>query len=84
MPGHQEGELRIGTDRSAIGTLVEHSTRFTMLIHLPRMEGLGVEPRVRTAQPWLATAPGDAQCLPTQMTAMPEMPEQLRRSLTWG
>jgi hypothetical protein len=38
--------LIIGLDRSAIGTLVERSTRFTMLLHLPRIEGYGVEPRV--------------------------------------
>ena len=51
VPGHWEGDLMIGLERSAIGTLVERMTRFTTLIHLPREDGYGVIPRTKNGPP---------------------------------
>lgn len=64
VPGHWEGDLIVGPNNSAIGTLVERSTRFTMLLHLPDDH----------AAETVATA---------MIAAMGQLPEHLRRSITW-
>ncbi len=81
VPGHWEGDLIIGLGSSAIGTLVERTTRFTMLLHLPRMTGHDQEARVKNGP---AFAGHGAEAVRDAITrAISTMPEQLRRSLTW-
>ena len=81
VPGHWEGDLILGLGSSAIGTLVERTTRFTMLLHLPRMTGHGQEARIKNG-PALAGHGAEAVC-ETIMRTITTLPEQLRRSLTW-
>jgi IS30 family transposase len=80
VPGHWEGDLILGLDSSAIGTLVERSTRFTMLLHLPRMAAFG-QPRVKNG-PALAGHGADA-VRDAIASSIVTLPKQLRRSLTW-
>jgi IS30 family transposase len=81
VPGHWEGDLIVGLGSSAIGTLVERTTRFTILLHLPRMVGHGDGPRTKNGP---ALAGHGAEAVRDAITrAIITLPEQLRRSLTW-
>jgi IS30 family transposase len=66
IPGHWEGDLILGSTASgsAIGTLVERTTGFVVLLHLPDD---------RTA----------ATLAEAMRAKVPEIPQILRRSLTW-
>ena len=80
VPGHWEGDLILGLNSSAIGTLVERSTRFTMLLHLPPMTGHG-QMRVKNGPP--LAGHGAAAVRDAIAVSISTLPEQRRRSLTW-
>jgi IS30 family transposase len=80
VPGHWEGDLILGLGSSAIGTLVERASRFVMLLHLPPMDGRG-GPQVNNGP---ALTGHGAEAVRDAITeAIIELPQQLRRSLTW-
>ncbi|CAA9576595.1 MAG: Mobile element protein [uncultured Thermomicrobiales bacterium] len=81
VPGHWEGDLILGLGSSAVGTLVERTTRFTMLLHLPRMPGHGDGLRPKNG-PALAGHGAEAvrDAIARTITTLPQA---LRRSLTW-
>ena len=81
VPGHWEGDLILGLNSSAIGTLVERTTRFTMLLHLPHMPGHLSGARVKNGP---ALAGHSAEAVRDAIAAkIVALPKQLRRSLTW-
>ena len=81
IPGHWEGDLIPGPDSSAIGTRVERKTRFTLLLHLTRMEGHGKGNLVRNGP---AIAGQGAEAVRDAITGIiKRLPEHMRRSLTW-
>ena len=81
VPGHWEGDLILGLGSSAIGTLVERTTRFTMLLHLPRMEGHGTGISVKNGP---ALAGHGAEAVRDAIAGtISGLPAHLRRSLTW-
>ena len=66
VPGDWEGDLILGSveSGSAIATLVERATGFTLLVHLPGDHSAGTVADAMIAK-------------------ISELPEQLRRTLTW-
>jgi IS30 family transposase len=80
VPGHWEGDLILGLGSSAIGTLVERSSRFSMLLHLPPLDGRD-GPRAKNG-PALTGHGAEVVC-DAIADAIRTLPDQLRRSLTW-
>lgn len=78
--GHWEGDLIIGLESSAIGTVVERKSRFTILLHLPRT---GEHRQVRVKNRPALAGHGAEAVKNALVAAMSPIPPQLRRSLTW-
>ena len=82
VPGHWEGDLILGRNgRSAIGTLVERSTRFVLLLHLPH--GRGAE-QVREAMTAKITTLPAALRRSITWDQGPEMAQHARFSVDTG
>ncbi|GAA4106198.1 hypothetical protein GCM10022249_01660 [Enteractinococcus coprophilus] len=81
VPGYWEGYLIIGTGRSAIGSVIERSSRRILLAHFAQTPRLGrhATSEKRPSTRWLRGGPMKAALQATMM----RLPSQLRRTLTW-
>lgn len=64
-----------------MGTLVERTSRFTTLLHLPRKDGYGDAPPVKNGP--ALSGYGSESVRDALQAAMTPLPEHLRRSVTW-
>ena len=81
VPGHWAGDLILGLKSSAIGILVERSTRFTLLLHLPPMPSDGIGPRKKNGP---ALAGHGAEVVRDAITkSIQTLPKHLCKSLLW-
>jgi IS30 family transposase len=81
IAGHWEGDLIIGLNRSAVGTLVERTSRFTTLLHLPRKDGYGTALVVKNGP--ALSGYGSESVRDALAVALTPLPQHLRRSVTW-
>ena len=81
IPGHWVGELILSLGSSAIGTLMERSTRYTMLLHLPRLPVHGKENRAKDGH--TMTSHGGEAVSEVINVTIANLPDHLRRSATW-